>query len=308
MATKIVLTGGSNTALSSALATVRRELESRGKKVFSPEDVAAFRRLDLRARMAQESAWEQAADNDEAALLLLPGGAAEDAREAGALGLTPVAARDRYDGVFCLADRTDADARVLDAWVGHPHLRILSADPESQVEEILALLGIPEPREIERRFLIRRPDDARLASLPACRSVEICQTYCRYPDGRRFRLRRRGEGSDVLYYHTEKTRLSDLTRIEIERRLTPEEYREELSCADPDRRPIRKTRTCLVWDGMYWELDRFPFWQKQAILEIELLREDQPFSLPPFVEVIREITGDKAYSNSALALAVPPEE
>lgn len=307
MLTKIVLTGGSDPTLAAAFAAVRTALEQQGLRLLAPEDPAAFRRLGPSDRLAQETAFENSAQA-EGAVLLLPCGAAEDAREAGTLGLSPVTARDRYDGVFLLADGETPAADRLSAWVGHPHLRLLPADPQRRLEEIFAFLGIPEPREIERRFLIRRPDDARLASLPAGRSVEICQTYGRYPDGRRFRLRERGEGQDRLYFHTEKTRLSDLTRIEIERRLTPEEYREELAFADPDRRPIEKIRTCLVWDGLYWELDRFPFWQKQAILEIELLREDQPFSLPPFVEVIREITGDPAYTNSALALAVPPEE
>jgi CYTH domain-containing protein len=37
------------------------------------------------------------------------------------------------------------------------------------------------------------------------------------------------------------------------------------------------------------------------MLEIELDKEDQLFALPPFVNIVREVTGDERYSNSNIA-------
>ena len=313
---------------------------------FSPApDREAFQRRVFARMLAQEAALEaEAAPFGEAAVLLFDRGLMDPfaytpeatclARLAEA-GLTRVTARDRYDGVFHLQSaakgegytlatnatrlETPAEAAALDdatlaAWVGHPHLRVIPADGAFEdklarlIAEVKALLGIPAPREIERRFLIRRPSDATLAALPHCRVEDIEQVYLLASAGVTARVRSRGEGDDRLYYETVKRRLSDATREETERRLTEEEYRQALAFADPARRPIVKTRACLVHAGQYFELDRFPFWQKQAILEIELLSEDAPIVLPPFVEVLREITGDPDYTNAALARSVPPEE
>ena len=308
-------------------------------------DKNEFQRQVLARTLAREEALaETAAPFGDKAVLLLDRGLADPAAYTPAalyeahlaqVGLTRVSARDRYDGVFHMETpaaeqgytlatndirtETPTEARALNdatlaAWVGHPHLRVIPAGGSFAdklarlIAEVKGLLGIPAPREIERRFLIRRPGDAALAALPACRVVDIEQVYLLASQGVTARLRSRGEGDDRLYYETVKRRLSAATREETERRLSEAEYRALLAHADPARRPIVKTRACLVYAGQYFELDRFPFWQKQAILEIELLSEDAPVALPPFVEVLREITDDPAYTNAALARAVPPED
>ena len=92
-----------------------------------------------------------------------------------------------------------------------------------------------------------------------------------------------------------------LTRVELERRLTQEEYLRLLMEADSTRRQIRKTRYCLTYDGQYFELDLYPFWQDRAIREIELRREDEEIRFPPELRILREVTGEEAYQNAALA-------
>ena len=71
---------------------------------------------------------------------------------------------------------------------------------------------------------------------------------------------------------------------------------------------VEKTRYVYPYKGKKMEIDVFPFWNKQAYLEVELENENDAFELPPFVEVIREITGDKAYRNYALSKKIPEEE
>ena len=255
---------------------------------------------------------------------------AEFTRLLAELGTTEVALRDGYDAVFHLvtaakgAERfyttennkarteTVAEAAALDdkliaAWTGHPHLRVIdnSADFEHKlrrlIAEIRALLGEPEPMEIERKFLIRYPDLDWLGQLPNCRRVDIIQTYLLANPGEEVRVRQRGENGSYIYYKTRKRRVSETARVELEERLTQAEYLKLLMDADPAKRPIRKTRYCLTYDNQYFEIDVYPFWDDQAIVEIELRDEAQEIRFPKQLKVIREVTADESYTNAALA-------
>ena len=115
-----------------------------------------------------------------------------------------------------------------------------------------------EPLEIERKYLIRRPDREELE---------------------RHAVRRR--------------------------ELTPAEYEELLARADGERRPIRKERWCVPWADHTLEIDVFPFWEDRAYCEIELQSPEEDVPLPDWLTVIREVTGDPRYTNSALALEIP---
>ena len=42
-------------------------------------------------------------------------------------------------------------------------------------------------------------------------------------------------------------------------------------------------------------------------MEIELPREDAPFRFPDGITVVRELTGDRRFSNAALARQIPAE-
>ena len=70
-----------------------------------------------------------------------------------------------------------------------------------------------EHLEIERKYLIRIPDQGFLKSLP---SSSIEQAYILNSEGRRERIRCRETDGVKVYTHTVKKRLSDLTRIEQE--------------------------------------------------------------------------------------------
>ena len=62
-------------------------------------------------------------------------------------------------------------------------------------------------------------------------------------------------------------------------------------------------------NGLYWEVDVFGGeLTGLTVAEIELPSADTAFDLPPFIA--REVTGDPAYYNSALALSsgVPPSD
>ena len=246
------------------------------------------------------------------------------------IGSNEVELRDSYDAVFHLVSaakgaeefyttannpaRTETleeaaalDDRLISAWTGHPHLRVIdnSSDFEDKMKnlitEISSFLGEPEPYEIERKFLIEYPDIGWLESNPSCRRIEIIQTYLNSENGDEVRIRQRGADGNYIYFQTIKRKVSDLKRVELERRLSQKEYLKLLMEADTTKRQIRKTRYCLTYEGLYFEIDVYPFWTDRAIVEIELSDENTKIVFPSQLKVIREVTDDDSYKNASLA-------
>lgn len=159
--------------------------------------------------------------------------------------------------------------------------------------------------EIERKFLIRMPDTEFL--LTAGEMSHIVQTYLKTDEGSA-RVRKRGREGNYTYTHTVKKRLSDLRRIEHEREISHDEYEKLLSFATSDMRVIYKDRYCVNYMGQLLEIDVFPFYPDRAFLEIELNDEAQQIIIPPWLEVIKEVTSDKRYTNAALARYIPYDD
>ena len=158
--------------------------------------------------------------------------------------------------------------------------------------------------EIERKFLIRRPAAAWLEA--NCQGSDIIQTYLKTETpGHSDRVRRRAGKNGVVYTHTVKRRISDLRREEQEREISEAEYRALLQRADPERRSIEKRRYVLAYEGKEFEIDVHPFWQDRAVMEVELTDEMEPVTLPPEIEIIKEVTQDRRYTNAALAREIP---
>ena len=251
-------------------------------------------------------------------------------RYSGKFGLSENKIRCMYDGVFHLVTAADGarehyntensvrtetpekaielDKRLLALWTGSPHLRIIDNSTGFEqklsrlLEEVKAVIGIPKPLEIERKFLIKYPDIKLLDSIDTCRRVPVTQAYLDTPGEGMFRIRRRGESNDAVYIKTVKRKINDLTHIEIEDYISENEYYAYLEQKEFIHGIISKDRYCIALNSMYYELDVYPFFSDRATLEIELLSEDQPYVLPGFVEVIREVTFEKQYKNKYLAV------
>lgn len=250
------------------------------------------------------------------------------------LGSSEIRERDSYDAVFHLVTaakgkesvyncesniaRTESieEARKVDddiiaAWTGHPHFRIIdnSTDFEEKLErllkEITVFLGEPEPLEIERKYLIHYPNIKNLEDMPNCTKVDITQTYLKSSDDVERRVRARGIDGDYLYYLTEKKKISNLKRVEIERKLTQDEYLRLLMEADNKLHIIRKTRYCLTENNQYFEIDIYPEWNDKAIMEIELSSEDEEIKIPKFIKIIKEVTDNEKYRNHEMAKEMP---
>ena len=304
-------------------------------------DLKNFQKHLLQYQLDKEKMYENIAkDNDEAKTVIVldrgvldskiymqPG---EFERICKELNTTELELRDNYDAVFHLVTAAKGaaefyttanntarhetveeaaymDDRGIEAWTGHPHFRVIdnSTDFDEKIKrlirEITAFLGEPEPFEIERKFLIKYPDIYWLESLPNVEKVEIIQTYLNSNPNDEVRVRQRGKDGNYIYTKTIKRKVSDIKRIEIEKRLSKDEYLRNLMDADTTRHQIRKTRYCMTYKNCYLELDVYPFLNDIAILEIELSKEDEEISIPDEIKVIKEVTDDESYKNANLA-------
>jgi CYTH domain-containing protein/predicted ATPase len=200
------------------------------------------------------------------------------------------------------------DKLTLNAWIGHPHLRVFdnSTDFKGKIDriikEVFALLGEPVPSEIERKYLIKKPTDEQIKSLGCISETQIIQTYLKKFDNvAERRVRQRGTKKDGFsFYYTEKTDVAPGVRIENERKISKDEYLDLLSEADTSLHQISKTRYCFVYEKQYFEMDIYPFSDEYAIVEIELNDINETVKLPP-LDLIKDVTNDKNYSNYALA-------
>lgn len=162
----------------------------------------------------------------------------------------------------------------------------------SQPHDNARQAGVATPRqEIERKFHVS--GDGWRAGAKAC---PITQGYIAQRDGFEVRLRE----TDQAAFLTLKGRQADARiRIEYEYRV-PREDAQIMLRHFAQGSLIQKTRYEVEFAGNLWEVDVFEGENAGLIVaEIELSSVDQLFEHPPWLG--EEITGDKRYSNVALA-------
>lgn len=166
-----------------------------------------------------------------------------------------------------------------------------------------------EPLEIERKWLIEYPNVEELSKMEDYDYTEIWQTYTDYMEHNAFgRIRKRGKDGKYTYTKTFKRKISDLTRVEYEEEITPEEYKKIMEYRKKGYNTINKVRNTFMYKGFKYEVDVFPFWDDRAFLECEVDSEDTEIPIPDCVKVIKEVSFDPRYKNSVLAQKIIREK
>lgn len=161
--------------------------------------------------------------------------------------------------------------------------------------------------ETERKFIIEKPDFAALSLISGYTRSKITQIYLKSDDVRTHRIRRRKYGSVTEYTENFKLRISKESVIEEECEISEERYLALMADIDGGCTPLEKIRHTVEYDGKIFEIDEYPFWHRTAVMEVELASEDERIELPPFLQVVREVTGLKEYSNHSMSKRVPCE-
>jgi CYTH domain-containing protein/thymidylate kinase len=259
----------------------------------------------------------------------------EEWREITAMaGTTPEGLLERYDAVLHLVSAADGaeqyyttatnatryeqaneeglriarelDKKIIKAWTGHPHLRVINNHDDFEaklnrvLKEISKVVGLPQPVQQERIFRVEI-----VGEIPECSESEITQTYLVAEPGSEVRLRRRKwSGGKVVNVHRSKKRISDTEVIETERQVDNNLYEQMLQQADPYRSTIRKRRQSFIWKGQFFEIDTFlaPI-NNLVMMEAKGFTEQETINFPPFIRVLEDVTGNSRYLNYNIALS-----
>ena len=149
------------------------------------------------------------------------------------------------------------------------------------------------PKEIERKFLINKIPKNLTGN-------KIKQGYLQSEKHRTVRIRTvEKPNNDKKAYLTIKgaSNKSGASRYEFETNIP---YKEATYLLKLCNKPlIEKTRYIYNKNDVVWEIDDFDGLNKGLLIaEIEIKNEQQSFKLPNFI--VKEVTGDPKYYNSAL--------
>ena len=164
------------------------------------------------------------------------------------------------------------------------------------------------PVEIERKYIIKMPSLDILHAQDGYTKSEILQIYLPSENGETHRIRRRAYADKTVYFETRKIRIDKMSSHEDEREISEARFCELSKNPLLGSLPIEKLRHTFVYLGQLFEIDVYPQWKNTAVMETELDTREREVEIPAFVEIIREVTGDKAYSNASMSKNFPPED
>ena len=163
------------------------------------------------------------------------------------------------------------------------------------------------PIEIERKYIVRKPNESEISLADGYSRSEILQIYLNSPPGVTHRIRMRKFDNGTSYTETVKRRIDRISAYEDEHEISEEEFKLLRKNKKQRTRPVNKVRHTFSYLGKTFELDVYPHWRRTCIMEVELSDRSEPVALPPFIRVIKEVTGDKCYSNASMSREFPKE-
>ena len=161
--------------------------------------------------------------------------------------------------------------------------------------------------EIERKYVIRMPDVDILKRQEDYTVSEIRQTYLESLPEVTHRVRMRVYSERTVYTETKKIRIDKISSHEDERRIDETTYNALLLGIKNGTRTLTKTRHTFKLYNRIFEVDVYPEWKESCILEIELPSRETEIEMPPFISVIKEVSGDKKYTNASMSQDFPEE-
>ena len=198
------------------------------------------------------------------------------------------------------------DKRTQEAWVGHPHLRIVDnrTDFREKINRtdsrITELAGIHLSKRVVRKFLLQAPVDVSGAE-----DFNVEQTFLStgLESDVQESVRRRGTCGVFTYVH--KVRRGGQ---ETKRQISNREYISSLARIDPARRTVRIRRQSFLYAGAYFVLDCVTnVHPAVTLLRSHCEEGDDELELPSWIKVDREVTGEQEFSMYSIAERIVPD-
>jgi len=204
------------------------------------------------------------------------------------------------------------DLRLQEAWIGHPKLIVIdnSTDFEGKLQRLVArlsaLIGLPTTRKKFRKYVLSSPFTT--SCIPATvkfETFEVEKVYLRMNNERqglgaladyRF-VRRRAQGALCAYGETTVRFNFDGQKIERKRIIRSREYKAAIATmADPSRRVVRQIRHSFLWESHYYEIYVYDTPRHGLCILNTQVDGEKDTPLPPFLKLVKEVTGDEQYS------------
>lgn len=214
----------------------------------------------------------------------------------------------------------ELDYKAAAAWIGHPYFDVIdnSTDFEAKVNRMIECvcqkLSIDTGDRLLRtsrkvKFLVSGPlpgDD----QFPSFQDFNVVHHYLQSSGQRvQTRLRKRGQNGHWSYIHTTRRPHVHGQSIEVKTQLTQRDYLNMLAQKDDAHFTIFKKRRCFLVNNQYFQLDIYmepshPRCRGLMLLETytSLDGEQLKKSLPKFLSIVKEVTGDPSYSMFNLSL------
>lgn len=224
----------------------------------------------------------------------------------------------------------EIDLKLRKAWVGHSNHHVIDNSTlfeekmERVVNTVAKLVGLPSSAKRFAKFLVK-PSNTPL-KLPVDVTVQefmVEKVYIKAQnptdDTIHFARKRHPMYSPEMnvYGITTVTTHEDGTKLETKRIIKRSDYKWLIETQrDPTRVIVRQRRVCFLMaaEQRYYEIHEYlepdihpETKQGTTILHVQLVA-DQPSAIPPFIDVLKEVTDDPKYSAQFLSTIKEPDE
>jgi len=223
------------------------------------------------------------------------------------------------DGIYTLENntaRTESkeeaialDRRTLQAWSGHPNLKIVENASEfsekvnSALELCLEAIGLQASFRQQKKYIVDPSTVEFIQFQKLCSKSNIHQFYLDYPESQyEYRIRNTEIDQEHYYTMTVQEKLENGTsRLIQKRKLSSEEYMGYLENT-PIRSSIKKTRYTILYQNEYVRLDIFD--NGFVLMEVEPMTKNGDTVIPSEIVVLEDVSNQPTYQNHVLAKTI----
>ncbi|XP_076452635.1 TRPL translocation defect protein 14-like [Babylonia areolata] len=220
----------------------------------------------------------------------------------------------RHEG---LDSAREIDTITANAWVGHPYFDIIDnctgfeAKISKMISAVCTRIGIDlgdrlAPNSIKRKYLVTHIPD--VSEFPHHQEFSVVHDYLVTPSRKmQARLRKRGQEGNWTYTHTIRRPEINEESVELRMPVTEKDYEILLAQRDDKHHTVYKIRRCFLWQNQYFQLDIYQSpcpdkCQGLMLLETFTAQDRDALTLPDFITIQGEVTGDPRYSMFNLSL------
>ncbi|RWS26070.1 uncharacterized protein B4U80_07936 [Leptotrombidium deliense] len=211
------------------------------------------------------------------------------------------------------------DTATAEAWVGHPYIDVIdnSTDFETKLKRMIACvcrrIGIDTGDRLaldstKHKFLVAEiPPNCEF---PSFEDFDVVHDYIVTSNRKmQSRLRKRGQNGNWSYQHTVRRQEPGDQVVEVRRQINHRDYVNYLTQRDDTHYTVYKIRRCFLWEHTYFQMDIYksPCHSRcngLILLEMYTTRASADLIklIPPFLKIVKEVTGDPSYSMYNLSL------